>query len=279
MQEMEDGAMGVYAAAEEFLVLYGMSVIGALVMLIVGWWLAGRLAAVTTRALNRVPNMDATLKPFLASLVKYAVLAITIIAVLNQFGVETTSIIALLGAAGLAIGLALQGTLQNVAAGVMLLLFRPFKVGDFVDAEGISGSITTINLFTTEMNTPDGVHRVVPNSMLWGRSLLNFSHNPTRRVDLVLGIGYGDDIDKAQASIMELIGADTRVLAEPAAQSMVTNLGESSVDITFRVWVNAGDYWGVLFDLTKASKQRLDRDGISIPFPQRDVHLYNVAAE
>lgn len=279
MNDLQDGAMGAYAAVEEFALLYGMSVLGAIITLLVGWWLAGRMGAITSRSLARVPNMDATLRPFLSSLVKYAVLAITVIAVLNQFGVQTTSIIALLGAAGLAIGLALQGTLQNVAAGVMLLLFRPFKVGDFVDAEGISGTIVTINLFTTEMKTPDGVHRIVPNSMLWGRSLLNYSHNPTRRIDLVLGIGYGDDIDKAQTAIMELISNDERVLADPAAQTMVSSLGDSSVNITFRFWVNSADYWATLFELTKASKQRLDQEGISIPFPQRDVHLYQVAAE
>ena len=156
---------------------------------------------------------------------------------------------------------------------------RKGVAGDFIDAEGISGTVVTINLFTTEMKTPDGVHRIVPNSMLWGRSLLNFSHNPTRRIDIVLGISYDDDIDKAQAAIMELVGGDGRVLADPAPQSMVTNLGESSVDITFRFWVASGDYWATLWDLTKAGKQRLDREGISIPFPQRDVHLYSVAAE
>lgn len=279
MTDMQEGAMGAYGAAEAFVVLYGMSVLGALITLIIGWWLAGRLAALTSRSLARLPNMDGTLRPFISSLVKYAVLAITVIAVLNQFGVQTTSIIALLGAAGLAIGLALQGTLQNVAAGVMLLLFRPFKVDDYVDAEGISGTVVSINLFTTEMKTPDGVHRIVPNALLWGRSLLNYSHNPTRRIDLVLGIAYDDDIDQAQTAIMDLIGNDERVLAEPAAQSMVSSLGDSSVNITFRFWVNSSDYWATLFDMTKAAKQRLDREGISIPFPQRDVHLYQSAAE
>lgn len=277
MNEMEEVVVSGYEAVVDTLLLYGMDVIGALIMLIVGWWVAGRVGSLIMRALGRVPNMDATLQPFLASLAKYAVLAVTVIAVLNQFGVETTSIIALLGAAGLAIGLALQGTLQNVAAGVMLLLFRPFKIGDFVDAEGISGTVAAIGLFTTEMNTPDGVYRIVPNSLLWGRSLLNYSRNPTRRVDLLVGISYDDDIDRAQAAIMDVVGADSRVLAAPEPQTMVTNLGDSAVDITCRVWVNAADYWGVRFDMTKALKQRMDRDNITIPFPQRDVHLHQVS--
>lgn len=258
---------------------YGLDVIGAIVILIVGWWLAGRVSALVRKALSRSKHVDATLEGFFASLVRYAIIIFTIIAVLNQFGVQTTSFIAVLGAAGLAIGLALQGTLSNIAAGVMLLIFRPFQVGDFIDGGGVTGTVKSISLFITEMATPDNVKIIVPNADLWGTAIKNFSANPKRRVDFVFGIGYSDDINKASKEILAIVGKDERVDAEPAPMCVVGNLGDSSVDLTVRVWCNAADYWGIKFDTTKAVKERFDKVGISIPFPQRDVHMIADTAE
>jgi small conductance mechanosensitive channel len=207
------------------------------------------------------------------------VLAFTIIAVLNRFGVETTSFVAVMGAAGLAIGLALQGTLSSVAAGVMLLFFRPFKVGDYIDAAGIAGTVKKTTLFITEMATPDNVMMVVPNASLWGVPIHNYSTNPTRRLDLTVGIGYDDDMDKAQAALLALVEADARVLKDPAPMTAITNLGDNAVDVMVRFWCAAGDYWTVKFDLTKAIKASMDAQGISIPYPQRDVHLHHVSGK
>lgn len=258
---------------------YGLDVIGAIVILILGWWLSGRVSSLVRKAVKRSKYVDETLQGFFASLVKYTIIAFTIIAVLNQFGVQTTSLIAVLGAAGLAIGLALQGTLSNIAAGVMLLIFRPFKVGDFIDGGGISGTVKSISLFITEMATPDNVQIIVPNASLWGTSIKNFSANAKRRVDFVFGIGYGDDINKAIKEVLAIAGKDERIDADPAPMCVVSNLGDSSVDLTCRVWCNAGDYWGIKFDMTKAVKERFDKVGISIPFPQRDVHVIKDGAE
>lgn len=273
--ELDPAIREVFTQAGEAMVQYGLSVFGALAILIVGWWIAGRLQEALGRLLNRVPRMDATLKSFLRALVRYVVMALTLVAVLAQFGVQTASIIAMLGAAGLAIGLALQGTLQNVAAGVMLLLLRPFNVDDFIDAEGISGTVRSIGLFTSELCTFDGVFVSVPNAQLWGRSIRNFSRNPTRRVDVVVGISYGDDIDRAMEVLRRLF-EDPRVLRDPAPDVMVNALADSSVNINIRCWVAAGDYWAIFFHLHKAAKQALDGAGITIPFPQRDVHLHQV---
>lgn len=255
------------------LTTYGLDVVGAIVTLIFGMWLAGRLRNATAKGLTKTGKVDATLSSFFSSLVKYAVMAITIIAVLNQFGVETTSLVAVLGAAGLAIGLALQGTLSNVAAGVMLLIFRPLKVGDFVEAGGHAGTVKELNLFFTVMATGDNVRIIVPNSSIWGGSVKNFSANPTRRVDFTFGIGYGADIDKAMAAIRAIVDGDSRVHKDPEPFLVVGNLGDSSVDIITRVWVNSGDYWGVKFDVTKAVKERFDTDSIDIPYPTTTVHM------
>lgn len=263
----------------ELIVDYGIDIIGAIVILIIGWIVAGWARSVTMRLLNRSARMDATLKPFFGSAVRYLILAFVITAVLAQFGVQTTSLIAMLGAAGLAIGLALQGTLSNVAAGVMLLFFRPFSIGDFVDADGLTGTVDAINLFSTEMRTPDGVYITTPNANLWNRTIKNFSRLPTRRVDIAVGIGYGDDIDRAQTALQALMDGDDRVLKDPAAETMVLELGDSAVVINMRCWTERGNYWGLLFDLRKRVKQKLDAEGISIPFPQQDVHMHTIAVE
>ena len=259
-------------------VQYGLDLLGAILILIAGWIFAGWVRNRVRSMLARVPHLDDTLEPMIANIVRYTILVIVVIAVLAQFGVQTTSVIAMLGAAGLAVGLALQGTLQNIAAGMMLLLLRPFRIGEYIDAEGLSGTVDEIGLFTTQMHTFDGIYLEVPNQQLWNRAIKNFSRLPTRRLDLVVGIAYDDDIGKAQAALMDLLDKDERVRRDPEPQVMVKDLGDSSVNLNLRCWTDIGDYWGLLFDLTKAAKQRLDAEGISIPFPQRDVHLYKTEA-
>ena len=253
---------------------YGVEVLGAVAILVAGIFVAGWARRSVLRVLNREAKVDETLKPVIASLVRYAILVFVLIAVLAQFGVQTTSIIALLGAAGLAIGLALQGTMQNIAAGIMLLFLRPFRVGDYIDAEGLAGTVEEIRLFTTLLRTYQGIYLEAPNAQLWNRAILNYSRVEARRLDIVVGISYSDDIDKALAALLELMTSDSRVNAEPEAQVMVKELGDSSVNINLRCWADPGDYWSLLFDLNKSVKQRLDAEGISIPFPQRDVHLF-----
>jgi len=259
--------------ATDLLTTYGMSVIGAIVILIVGLWAAKWLSRMLERALKRTDKVDVTLRAFFASLVKYVVVAFTVLAVLSEFGVQTASLIAVFGAAGLAIGLALQGTLSNVAAGVMLLIFRPFKVGDFIEGGGVTGTVKAITLFTTEFATPDNVQIIAPNGQLWGTAVKNYSFHSERRVDLVLGIAYEDNIGKARDAVMEVLAADSRCLKTPEPMVVVGSLGDSSVNLTIRVWCAAGDYWPVFFDLNQALKEKMDAVGITIPFPQRVVHM------
>lgn len=259
----------------DLVIAYGLDLLGAILILLVGWLVASWAKRAARRALDRTGKVDETLKPFIANVVRYFILVLVLIAVLAQFGIQTASIIAVLGAAGLAIGLALQGTLQNIAAGMMLLFLRPFRTGEYIDADGIAGTVDEIGLFTSHMRTADGVYTEVPNSMLWNRPITNYSRMATRRLDLDVGIGYGDDIDKAQAALMDLLTADSRVRTDPAEpQVLVSELGDSAVVLRLRCWTATADYWPLRFDLTKAAKQRLDREGISIPFPQRDVHLF-----
>lgn len=270
---MEQDASMIVDEVLAIITVYGLQVIGAIAILIIGWMAAGWISSAVGKALRRSERMDETLARFFVSAVRYLVLVITVIMMLSQFGVQMASLLVVLSTAGLAVGLALQGTLSNVAAGVMLLLFRPFKIGDFVDVGGHAGTIQAISLFVTEMSTPDNVHIVVPNSQVWGSSVVNFSHNATRRVDIVVGIGYEDDIDKAMTTITGVIEADDRSHAEPAPMVAVTDLGDNSVNFTVRIWCNGSDYWGVKFDMTKAIKEALDGAGVNIPYPQRTVHL------
>jgi len=259
------------------LVNYGLNVLGALAIIIIGFMAAGWARRSLERALSRSGRIDTTLVRFFGSLLRYAIIAFVVIAALQQFGVQATSLVAVFGAAGLAIGLALQGTLSNVAAGVMLLMFRPFKIGDFISAGGQTGTVKEIGLFTTEMATGDNVKIIVPNGQIWGSAIQNFSANPTRRVDLMMGIDYGDNIDTAMATINRVIGEESRALKDPESVVAVAELADSSVNIVVRVWVNSGDYWGVRWDLTKKLKEQLEADGISIPFPQQVVHHVNAA--
>lgn len=255
----------------EIIERFVLPAIGAFVVLVVGWTLSRVISNAIANGLARSGRIDETLRLFFRSMIRYVLLAVTVIAVLEMFGVEATGLVAVLGAASLAIGLALQGTLQHVAAGVMLLIFRPFKVGDFIEAGGESGTVKMISLFTTELATPDNVQIIVPNGAMWGSSVKNFSFHPTRRVDLVFGISYDDDIPKAMELIREIAEADERALADPAAFVAVSNLGDSSVDITTRVWCQASDYWGLRFDLLRRVKEAMDTAGISIPYPHMQV--------
>lgn len=266
-----------------FLVTYGteyaISVIAVAVILIAGFTIAGWVGGGIRRMLARTRRIDSLVAGFLANMARYAVIAVAIIAALDQFGVETTSFVALLGAAGLAIGLAFQGTLSNLAAGVMILMFRPFRQGDYVEAGGVAGSVDSVTLFFTELRTPDNVQIIVPNGQIWNTSIRNFSYHKTRRCDFVLGIGYGSSIEAAIAALKEMAAADARVHGEPAPQIVVSNLGESSVDITIRLWCDAANYWPLRFDFMQAMKARMDAIGVEIPFPQRTVHMVRDAAD
>ena len=253
---------------------YALDMVGAVLLLIAGWMVAGWVQRHTARMLGAVERVDATLLSFVTQLVRYSILILVMVAVLAQFGVQTTSIIAVLGAAGLAVGLALQGTLANIAAGVLLLFLRPFKIGEYIDAGGVAGTVREIGLFATEFESYDGIFVMVPNSQLASAAITNYSRLPTRRLDLVIGISYGDNMNQAMTVLNDLLVHDDRILKEPAHQVMVKELADSSVNLNLRCWTKRQDYWSLLFDLTKQAKERLDKHGISIPFPQRDVHLF-----
>jgi small conductance mechanosensitive channel len=239
----------------------------ALLVLIVGWIIAARLGAVVRKRLTRAPHIDRTVGNFFGSMVKWVILTIVLVAVLGIFGIQATSIVAVFGAATLAIGLALQGTLADLAAGFMLILFRPYRLDDYVDIGGTSGTVKDLNLFVTELVTPDNVQIMVPNGQAWGAIITNYSAHKTRRVDLVFGIDYEDDAEVAKALIARIAAEDPRSHAEPAPWVRVTNLGESSVDLTLRVWCDAADYWELRFALTQKVKEAFDSAGLSIPYP------------
>ncbi len=262
----------VVANLIEMATKYSLQLITAVIILFAGFFIAGKVKKWTQAGMEKA-KMDITLAKFLSSMGKYGVLAFTGIAVLAQFGIQTASLIAVLGAAGLAVGLAMQGTLSHIAAGVMILIFRPFKVGDYIDGGGESGTIDEIGLFNTIMNTVDNVRIIIPNSRLWDGSIRNYSANAQRRMDLVVGISYADDIDKALKILDKIASQDERVLTKPERQILVTNLGESSVDLTMRLWTKKADFWGLRFDTMKKVKQIFDKEGITIPFPQRTLNI------
>lgn len=252
----------------------GVNVISAIFILILGWWVAKWSHNSITKLMEKTKHIDETLKPLIASLVRYAVLIFVTIAVLAKFGIQTASIITVLGAAGLAIGLSLQGTLANIAAGVMILFLRPMKVGEYIDAQGHAGTIIEIGLFTTIMKTFDGVFYSVPNAELWNKAIKNYSRNPTRRIDVPVGISYDNDVDSALKLLLNILETDERVLADPAPETVVSGLGDNSVDITMRCWVNRDDYWAMYFNMHRQAKLQLEANGFTIPYPQRDVYMY-----
>jgi small conductance mechanosensitive channel len=252
---------------------WGLQLAGAFAVLIIGRFLCG-IARKSVRQAMESRRVDPSLVPFVSNLVYYVLLAAVLIAVLGLFGIETTSLVAVLGTAGLAIGLALQGTLANFSSGVMLLLFRPFHVGDYIDAAGVAGTVTEIGVFSTTMNTPDNVKIIVPNSGIFGATIKNFSANDTRRNDIVLGISYDDDISNAIAVVNAVLSKDSRVLSDPEPVVAVSELADSSVNLVVRPWCRKEDYWGLRYDLTRKLKEELEQGGCSIPYPQHDVHLH-----
>lgn len=243
----------------------------AVLTLIIGLWLAGMVKKIIIGLAGRHKNLDNTLFQFLGSLARYIIIAFTVIMVLERFGVTTTSLVALVGAAGLAIGLALQGTLSNLAAGVMLLVFRPFKIGDFLDGAGTFGKVASISLFTTEMETFDNQYIIIPNSELWGKKLINHSHHEVRGVDMVFGVSYATDLKKAEASIRKVLKAHRHVLAKPEAFIAVDKLNESSVDFIVRPFCKGEHYFDLRYSLPQQVKEQFDKDKIEIPFPHRKI--------
>lgn len=254
---------------------YGLSVIGALLILFIGWTVAGWASKKVVKKATISKKIDETLIPILGQTVRILLLLVTVLAVLNQFGVETASVIAVLGASALAIGLALQGTLSNVAAGAMLLILRPFKVGDAVIIGGTTGVVDSIGLFTTEMHTFDNIGVSMPNSRVWGNEIQNLNQFETRRVDMEFGISYDDDMDKAIKIIKNILNADKRVLPEPEPLLAIGNLGDSSVVIRVRPWTNTPNVWPLRYDIIKKVKEEFDKNDVTFPFPQRDVHMFN----
>ena len=256
----------------------GINVISAIVIFFVGKWIVNLVVKGLLKAMQK-GDMDITLRRFVSNLARMLLMLFVIIAAIHQLGIQTASLIALLGAAGLAVGLALQGSLSNFAAGVLIVLFRPYKVGDWIEGGGVSGAVEEVQILTTVLKTGDNKRVIIPNSQIMGTTITNYSANETRRVDLVVGVSYSDDLDKVRRELESLVAADDRILKDPAVTIAVSELADSSVNFVLRPWVNTADYWGVYFDLTEAIKKRFDEVGISIPFPQQDVYLHNVAAD
>ncbi len=257
---------------------FGFALGKAIVIFYVGKLLVRLLLKALSKLMQK-RDVEDTLESFILSLSRMVLMLFVIIATVGALGIQTTSFIAILGAAGLAIGLALQGSLANFASGVLIVLFRPYKVGDFVEAAGIAGVVEQVEILTTIFKTGDNKKVIVPNGQVMGSIITNYSANDMRRVDMVIGVSYDDDLDKVRATLEELIAADERILAEPAHKIAVSELADSSVNFIVRPWVKSEDYWGVMFELTEAIKKRFDADGISFPFPQQDVHLYKASAD
>lgn len=262
---------------ETYVIPWAINIGFAILIYIVGKIVVGILVSVVGKVLEK-SKYDEMLVDFIKAIVRAILMLFVIVASLDQLGVDTTSLVAILGAAGLAIGLSLQGSLQNFAAGVMLLVFRPFKKGDFVEAGGTAGVVQKITIFTTLMLTPDNKEIIVPNGAIYSGNITNFSARDTRRVDMVVGIGYDSDLKKAKQILNEMVKADERILAEPAPTVAVSELADSSVNFVVRPWVNSADYWAVMFDFNEAVKLRFDDEGINIPFPQMDVHVHKQEA-
>ncbi len=251
---------------------YGPKLIMAILVLVIGGWLVKVIVSGINKGMQK-GSIDPSLRPFLIGIVRMLLKVMLFITVLGMLGVEMTSFIAILGAAGLAVGLALSGTLQNFAGGAMILLFKPFKMGDLIDAQGYTGTVSEIQIFNTILKTPDNKTIIIPNGGLSGSSMTNYSTEASRRVDWTIGVGYGDDLDKVRRVIETLCGDDSRILKDPAVFIAVSELADSSVNFTLRAWVNASDYWGVFFDMNENIYKTFAKEGISIPYPQMDVHV------
>lgn len=273
-----------YTNADQLIVLVtehgtsiGAKVIAAIVIYVLGRWLSRIVVKVARKAFQKA-RMEDTLEKFLCNMLNAVLLVVVIIAAIGALGVQTTSLLAVLGAAGLAVGLALQGSLSNFASGVLIVAFRPYKVGDFIEAAGVAGTVKEVQIFTTIIHSPDNKKILVPNSQIMSGTITNYSANDTRRVDLIVGCSYGDDLDQVRKLLNDLLASDGRILTDPAPTVEVVALGDSSVNFVVRPWVNSADYWAVHFHLHDQVKKRFDAAGLNIPFPQRDVHLYQHGA-
>ncbi|MFD2178710.1 mechanosensitive ion channel domain-containing protein [Veronia pacifica] len=262
---------------QELIIQYGVNVITAILILVIGNMVVKAVANGVAEVLRR-KKFDSTIVDFVHTFVRYLLFVIVLIAALGRLGVQTASIVAVIGAAGLAVGLALQGSLSNFAAGVLIVMFRPFKSGDFVEVAGVSGSVASIQLFSTVLTTPDNKMVVVPNGSVIGSAITNYSTHNTRRIDLTIGVSYNADLKKTKAILADIVAAEPRILSNPATTIGVVALADSSVNLVVRPWVNTGDYWPVYFDLMQAIKEGLDSEGIEIPYPQMDVHISKEAS-
>ena len=278
MEELQNQALAIdWTRMLELVKTQGVelaiNVATAIAIFYVGKMVVGMLVRGMRKVMQK-QEIDKTLETFVSNLVRMVLMVIVVIAAISQLGIETTSFIAIFGAAGLAVGLALQGSLSNFAAGVLIVLFRPYRVGDFIEGAGIAGVVEQVQILTTVLRTGDNKRIIVPNGQIMDSIITNYSANETRRVDMIVGVSYSDDLDKVRSVLEELVAADDRILEDPACTIAVSELADSSVNFVLRPWVNTPDYWNVKFDLTEAIKKRFDKEGISIPFPQQDVHLY-----
>ena len=254
------------------LIEYGLNIVGAILTLVIGLWVA-RIIERTFHKILTKRQLDSTIVDFVSHMVKYVIIAFVMIAALGKIGVQTTSFIALLGAAGLAIGLALQGSLSNFASGVLIIVLRPFKSGEYIEAAGIAGSVESVQIFATTLTTPDNKFVVVPNSAILGGNIVNYSRKPTRRIDLTIGVSYDANLQQTKAVLEKVLSTHEKILKSPEMQVAVAELGDSSVNFVVRPWVNSADYWTVRFELMEQIKDALDAENIEIPFPQMDVHV------
>ncbi|MEN8248274.1 MAG: mechanosensitive ion channel domain-containing protein [Bacteroidota bacterium] len=277
MEELENiGGIGsdLIAAGKDLMITYGPKLIGAVIALIIGLWIIKWIVKLVRGVMKR-GDVDESLRPFLTSLVSALLKVMLAISIMGMVGVEMTSFIAILGAAGLAVGMALSGTLQNFAGGVMILLFKPFKVGDLIEAQGYTGVVKEIQIFVTILTTVDNKTIIIPNGGLSNGSMINYSTQATRRVDWSFGIGYGDDLEKAKSLVQNLLESDSRILKDPATFVKLGEMADSSVNLTVRAWVNSADYWDVFFDTNEKVYATFNSEGITIPYPQMDVHVQN----
>lgn len=272
MEENLDKGMDLVSQGWELLLKIGPTFIGALVVLLVGLWIIKIISKSISKLMDR-RGLDDSLKPFIRSLISILLKALLVISVMGMVGIQMTSFIAILGAAGLAVGMALSGTLQNFAGGVMILVFKPFKAGDYINAQGHSGTVREIQIFNTILKTPDNQTIIIPNGGLSTGSMTNYSTEPTRRVDWTIGIAYGDNSDKAKEVIGRLIQADSRIMKDPEPFIAISELADSSVNFAVRAWVKSEDYWAVFFQMNEQVYKTFEKEGLSIPFPQMDVHV------
>jgi small conductance mechanosensitive channel len=268
----------LYGRLQEWAAFYGLRVLSALLIILIGLWVAALVYRGLRKGLGS-RNVDETLLAFVSNLVYYVVVAFLLIAALAQLGVQTTSLIAVLGAAGLAVGLALQGSLSNLAAGLLIMMFRPFRVGHFIEGAGVSGSVEEVQIFATRLHTPDNVLVIVPNSKLIGGNITNYSAQDRRRLDLVFGVSYSDDVERVKSILKDVMERDNRILGDPAPHVALNELAESSMNFLARFWVRSEDYQDTKWGVIESVKKRFDAEGISIPFPTRQLNIYERRSE